>query len=358
MGCCSSDSLPPVPKNIKPDPDVGRQLTVVVRRLGVLWGRDYSVHEGAEYPKDSNAVRETMWLWFNKSNGRSPREAIIDLENFNRGNKEDKDKGGILYTARIDDQPMFEKFHRIVGSGSDGFFGFYSDPSRMMTYDDYYYVNHPVHAAKRNHMARDLTPMMITKWRLMTKAFIKDGDLGRAADLWQKDEVVLDVFSTGTVVTSWQEVERRVEDTDGDGRVIGHHIERDIVKHETEFVDRVEYRLVFRGQLWGEWMIQGDSMSNMPTDIAVNSPFFNTSMIGGFFKPNQYVISTLAGVDGAFAILLSHLCCTEYSVESIKKDLDAGTPSHPPHNSFSWGPGSMNTRFGGTPTQGTFNGRW
>ena len=62
---------------------------------------------------------------------------------------------------------------------------------------------------------------MITKWRLMTKAFIKDGDLGRAADLWGKEEVVLDVFSTGTVVTSWQEQERIVEDRDGDNRVVG-----------------------------------------------------------------------------------------------------------------------------------------
>jgi hypothetical protein len=64
-------------------------------------------------------------------------------------------------------------------------------------------------------------PQMITKWRLMTKAFISDGDQGRAADLWQKKEVTLDVFSTGTVVTTWQETERRVEDKDSEGRTIG-----------------------------------------------------------------------------------------------------------------------------------------
>ena len=145
-----------MPKNIKPDPDVTRPLTVVVRRLGVLWGRDFSVHEGSEYPKDSESVRETMWLWFNKSDGRTPREAIIDLENFSRGNKEDKDKGGILYTARIDDKPDFQLFHRIVGSSNVGFHGFYSDPSRFMTYEDSYYVHHPLHAQKRVSMARDL----------------------------------------------------------------------------------------------------------------------------------------------------------------------------------------------------------
>lgn len=152
--CCHSDSLPPVPKNIKPDPDVGRALTVVVQRLGVMWGRDYSVHEN-EYPATAEQVREQMWLWFNKSDGKSPREAIIDLENFNRGTKEDKDKGGILYTARIDDKPVYEKFHRIVGSSSECFFGFFAG-TPVMSYDDYYYVNHPTHSGKRNSFARDL----------------------------------------------------------------------------------------------------------------------------------------------------------------------------------------------------------
>ena len=78
----------------------------------------------------------------------------------------------------------------------------------------------------KNH---EQSPMMITKWRLMTKAFIKDGDVGRAADLWGKEEVVLDVFSTGTVVTSWQEEERRVEDRDADGHVTGVSASRHII---------------------------------------------------------------------------------------------------------------------------------
>jgi hypothetical protein len=150
----SSDSLPPVPKNIKPDPDVGRPLTVVVQRLGRFFGRDYSVHEGS-YPKTADDVREQMWLWFNKSDGRSPREAIIDLENFNRGTKADKDKGGVLYTAKIDDQPNFEKFHRTVGSSRDCFLGFFTGQP-IMSYDDAYYVNHPVHTGKRIHGGRDL----------------------------------------------------------------------------------------------------------------------------------------------------------------------------------------------------------
>jgi hypothetical protein len=225
-----------VPKTIKPDPDVGRPLTVVVQRLGRFFGRDYSVHEGS-YPATAEEVREQMWLWFNKSEGKTPREAIIDLENFNRGTKEDKDKGGVLYTARIDDKPVFDKFHRTVGSSRESFLGFFTGHSHpIVSYEDAYYLNHHTHTAKRVHGGRDLVtelsrcllcslcliqscrlqhPEMITKWRLMTKAYISDGDQGRAADLWQKKEVVLDVFSTGTVVTTWQEVERHHTDKDG-----------------------------------------------------------------------------------------------------------------------------------------------
>ena len=118
------------------------------------------MHEGSQYPKDSESVRETMWLWFNKSDGRTPREAIIVLENFNRGAKEDKDKGGILYSARIDDKPDFQKFYRVVGTSNVGFFGFFSDPAQFLTYDDSYYVHHPLHAQKRNSSARDLVFIM------------------------------------------------------------------------------------------------------------------------------------------------------------------------------------------------------
>jgi hypothetical protein len=155
-----------------------------------------------------------------------------------------------------------------------------------------------------------------------------------------------------------------------------HHIERHIHKHETEFVDRVEFRLIFNDQvcarrtvygaqflidfilqLWAEWVVPGDSMSNAPTDVVVNSPFFNTTMEGGWFKPNRYTINTLPGVDGAFAIMLSHLCCTEYSVAAIKKDLNPGTPAHPP-SSWAWGAGAMNLQYGGRRTQGELVLKW
>lgn len=62
---------------------------------------------------------------------------------------------------------------------------------------------------------------MITKWRLITKASIRDGDCGRAADLFQGEEVVLDVYSTGTAFTEWEEIREREEIRDNDGKVTG-----------------------------------------------------------------------------------------------------------------------------------------
>jgi hypothetical protein len=56
---------------------------------------------------------------------------------------------------------------------------------------------------------------MITKWRLNTRAVIKDGNLGRGADTLQGKDIILEVFSKGTAATGWEEVESRHTDSDG-----------------------------------------------------------------------------------------------------------------------------------------------
>lgn len=56
---------------------------------------------------------------------------------------------------------------------------------------------------------------IITKWRLNTRGVLRDGNLGRAADILRGKEVILEVFSKGTVVTSWEEIEHRTTDKDG-----------------------------------------------------------------------------------------------------------------------------------------------
>lgn len=56
---------------------------------------------------------------------------------------------------------------------------------------------------------------MITKWRLNTRAVIRDGNLGRGSDVLQGKEVILEVFSKGTAATGWEEIETRRTDEDG-----------------------------------------------------------------------------------------------------------------------------------------------
>ena len=86
-------------------------------------------------------------------------------------------------------------------------------------------------------------------------------------------------------------------------------------------MDRVEYRLSFRGSLWAQWFIEGDSKRYGPADTSINSPFFDLTLEGGWFKPSIFKISTKEGIDPCLGILLAHVCATEYSVAEIKRDL-------------------------------------
>lgn len=142
-----SDALPPIPKEVKPDPDVNVPMTVVVRRIGNFFGRDYSVHEGVQYPSSSTDVREKMWLWFNKSNVKNL--ATIDLENFSRGHKEDKNKGKVLYTASFTDVLQFEQFQRLANTGFECFGGFFG-ANTYKPNDDNFYLSHTRHSQIRN----------------------------------------------------------------------------------------------------------------------------------------------------------------------------------------------------------------
>jgi len=186
-------------------------------------------------------------------------------------------------------------------------------------------VNHPTHIAHKTQ-GHPIGSTIITKWRLNTQAEFYDGEKGRGADNFQKDPVILEVFSLGTVVTSWTHYTTTSTDKDGH-----HHTEQHDAKYETEFVDRVEFRLVFRGALWAQWFIEGDSMHYGNATCNSNSPFFETKFEGGWFSPSVYRVKTIPGVDSCFALMLSHVCCTEYSIAEIKRDLQVNTPMSPNH---------------------------
>ena len=153
--CCSLDSLPDVPKEIRPDPDPrAAPLTLVVKRIGALYGRDYAVYENV-YPSDSKGTIEKMWLWINKSTGSTSNTGTIDIENFVRGKKPDKDKGMVLWSASITETPSFDHFMRIPGSSMETFAGLFPQGS-YDEHPDSFYMHHSEHMAKHSAFRPDV----------------------------------------------------------------------------------------------------------------------------------------------------------------------------------------------------------
>mmetsp|Transcript_14260 Transcript_14260/g.32001 ORF Transcript_14260/g.32001 Transcript_14260/m.32001 type:complete len:347 (+) Transcript_14260:83-1123(+) len=341
MGCCSSDAMPDIPEKITGDPDVNEQITACVKRIG-MWGRDYSVHEGEKYPASSDAAKNTMWMWFNKSDGGQ-----IDLENFTRGWKEDEPKKGkTLYTANVTERPSFQQFQRTLDNRHqtlDRFMGF-STNDGYQSDEDNYYVRDSRHAEKfrPDSNTQKTGPDMVTKWSVNTKATIRDGVLGRSKETLEGREMALEVFSKGTVATGWEVHTTRDEETG--------EVRRRTEKNETEFVDRVEFRLTVGGALWCSWVVQGDS-HHPQGDCSVNCALFDATVKGGWYSGANTVVKTAPGVDPALALMLAHLCMTEYSVAELKADLHPNTPSEPPQNFNYVSP--SNLLFGGMAVSGT-----
>jgi len=355
-GCCSLDSLPPVPDTITPDPDVNQPVKVSVARLGSMWGRDYGVWKD-KLPSGSDERQKTIWLWFNKSDN-GPNKATIDLENFVRGHDEaNKDKGKVLYKADVVEKPFFQVQHRQPGISYQRFFGLFSDQNGngYDSDDDNHYLSDTRFRSKFSMSdpdKRDLGLYIISKWSLNTKSSIYDGNLGRGEGLLGKDPVTLEVFAKGSGATGYEEVTTRSEDPETKAVTINKSVE----KREFEFVDRVEFRLTCKGQVWDQFVINGDA-KQWQADVNIDNKFFNTLVKGGFFSKTEMVTTTKAGIDPAFAMLLSHLCMTEYSVAEIKNDLNLQTPASYMASQFR----TINPQmqyYQPMPATGNFVGRW
>ena len=201
-GCCSTDSTPDCPTVIRADPDFASPLEVVTKALG-YWGmsRDFGVWE-KEYPSSKEERTEKMWFWFNKCTS-GQNTGRIDLETFEgRGEKpEDPKKGKVLYYAMVTEKPFFQSFQRIANTSFDSFYGIYTNG--YADEPDSFYVNHPTHMEKKRDGGRALGQGLITKWQLNTKALIYDGEKGRGA-MFGQNPIYLEVFSKGTVVTTYQ----------------------------------------------------------------------------------------------------------------------------------------------------------
>lgn len=329
-GICSTDVTPDAPKVIKADPDAN-PVAVQVAAFGMFGGsRDFGIWLN-QRPAGSSEQNETVWLWFNKSTlpGGHVR---VDLENFMRGHNADfPKKGRVLYYAQMAERPNFQHFQRVAGSGRDAFFGFFGSNSYQDP-DDMFYINHPQHRPKVGREAgSQVLGHVIAKWQMNTKAQFHDGDMARATNALQGQPVELEIFSKGTVICTYQQYPVQVADHDSEGKVIGHHTEIRHASDTTEFVDRIEYRLMFQGQLWTMFFVNGNTFdTDGQVDPTIDSILFTTRVGGGWFKRSTFTTTTKAGVDPALAMLISHVVATEYSVAQVKTDLHINLPERFP----------------------------
>jgi hypothetical protein len=341
--CCGAmfDANPDTPPVIKPDPEVNQPVLAVMSALGYFgMSHDYGVWQNARPDKEAN---KEMWMWFRRRDSGSG-SIKVNLENFVRTDEKNPKQGKILYYALLQRQPNIQYFQRIGGPSNTGWLGFLGGGAgsggASQGYNDDFYCNHNSHTSGLSghgqgglHTRVIGKTVLITKWQSFNSANIYDGDLGRGVNSLGNNAVLLETVAVGTTVTTYTKVQEDVEDRDSEGRVTGHHHVNREYRHTTTFVDNVQYRVSVGGQLWSQWSIPGDSspQANITTtNVIIATPFFNTTIEGGWFSRTKFHCQTNNGIDPALALLLSQLLCTEYSIPEIKNDLNLPIPLHTP----------------------------
>jgi hypothetical protein len=306
------------------------------------WSNDYAVYKGSTPPKDK---KEDMWVWFNKSKVNN-KISNIDLENFIRGGKEDKNLGEVLWRACIDEKPHFDSYQKSINEPSTrSFFSPWSQPTNTATNEDLFYVNHPRCA----QIDGKLLGIIISKWSMATKCQIFNVDFDRAvipvaleavpaapASVFPgKEKMDLHIYSTGTLVTRYVlREEKRDDDDDNDHGPSSRRLVH--AKDEVPFIDQIDYRLVLGEKELMRWIAPGDYTYVEKADVEQHSPMYDMTFVGGFWSSYR-VIKTKKYIDPALAMLVAHLCSTEFSIDAIMQDLDVKTPPSCPGVSGSFG---------------------
>ncbi len=114
------------PKTVKADPSTSSPICATIRRVKSSGDYIYVVYEGSELPKSIADGQEKLWLWIHTAARSREDKYSIELENFKRARGELK--GEVLFSAAIDKFPMLDYFHRLSGSNSHRFVGFYGGP--------------------------------------------------------------------------------------------------------------------------------------------------------------------------------------------------------------------------------------
>jgi len=334
------DSAPAVPSTVQLAPAVGvlSSATFSVARLGWFGlGKDCGVW------RDIKTTENELWMWLKtRKSPLSSTLSTIELEDFVR--EGGSQRGGVHVCAEYSDRPAFDVYHRVVSRITSGGWSFHlgneveDEGDRLL--------QHLTHISKRKstmlnrgvntglevgQRVSNVGGEIVSKWRLHTTARVTDGDRGARCG----GPLVLDITAEGFGVTSWQHVESFAETPDpsrpGAWCVSS---SSSTSKHETVWVDNVSFRLLrptddCQHQPVGQpWVVLGDLHVN--TDGAIHSPFFDASVTGGLFARTSVETKTREGTDPLLALMLSHICSTEFCVASIKSRLDLRTPALPP----------------------------
>lgn len=313
MGCCQSvDALPEVPDVILPDPEGGSVVECTVLQLSE---RDHAICKVPSQPRKDMV----KWLWFNKSDGMVAGTGIIELENFVRDNIDDEDKGRVLWRAEITERPQYKQFTRTPYKGAAFYTGGFVNTPAFPDEDDSRYIHHPSTSQSDSEL-----PTLVTRWSTNTKAIITPGNTGRGK-VFGDQPIHLDVYASGGAVTGWKWHERQREIN---GEMQTEKVDQ---RFSHEFVDRIEFRLIHNEQLLTEWTFMGDTVpihgsSGGAGSVDFSSPWVTCGLQGGY-----YYIKTREAVDPALAMLVAHLCATEFSIQELKRDFVPSVPRKPPN---------------------------
>jgi len=299
MGCC--ESIPDAPEEIIPDPGEVEQCTFSVASMGMM-SNDYVVYKGSE-----SGDKNLRWFFLNKTGSMWNSGATVELENFVRGENEDKpNQGQVLWTATFDQSPTFEKQFKSPSSDYTRFISNFGGPDfdGEEPGDEVYFQQVPG--------MNDGGYRRVMKWSLRTTCQIAPGTRGQA----YAPGFELKVFSRGTSIADYDK---------------HHDDERGTyyTKQEAEFVDELAFQLIQlnNNTVIATWAVPGDLVTG-GGEIGMTNPLFSCQMRGGWVSSNP-LIETGEFWDPTLALMVAYLCAYEYSPKEIKEDLNSDFPENP-----------------------------
>merc|ERR1711916_180201 len=273
MGCCSS--VPVAPDNIIPDPGDAEQCTFTLKSAGML-SSDYLAYKGESADDD-----QARWFFVNKTGTFWGGDAIVEIENFVRGNNEEKpNQGEILWTAKFNDKPQFQQHLKEKSSPFSMFVPSFLSKGGVQDAEP----EDRVYFEKAGYRFRDGGPWAIIKWSLETSAEILPGKRGQ---VYGAEGFELKVFARGTAICDY---DKEVDD----GRTTWK-------KNIKEFVDMLCFQIVQKstGETIATWTVPGDLEA--ASDVVQKNPVFDLEMVGGWLSKKP-VIRTAENWDPVFAL--------------------------------------------------------